>query len=170
MAYFAASYWGAKYWAATYWARAGGVVPPTPTPAAQPAVTYGHGEDYEVRVRNWWAQIERLRAESEAQRDAERERTRYAEQLEAERRALESQRIAKRAKKAKAQRDAELGRIGREIDATGRQSALLRAAIAETFAEIGRIHSDIAAAEAARVLTARRQRMALALLLIAANQ
>jgi chromosome segregation ATPase len=132
-----------------------------------PPLTYGggHDDDYERRVRNWWYEIERLKAQNREREAAEAERKRAIEARRQELAELEAERSRRRAKKAQQARDAALKSIRDDIADMERQSMLLRAENAAVAAEIERIMNEIAAAEQA-VLMARRN-AALALLLLA---
>ncbi len=142
----------------------------TGSAAAESVPTYGggHGDDYERRVRNWWDEIDRLRAENREREAAAAEKLRRAEELDAEARRLEAKRIAKRARKAQEARAGELKRLRAETYAAESEALRLRVAIEDASAEIVRIQDEIAATEAAAVRAAfmARRNAALALLLL----
>jgi hypothetical protein len=127
-------------------------------------VTYGGGgagrdDDLERRVRNWWAEIDRLRQDNRERETAEREKTRKAEKLDAERRQVEAQRV--KTKKAKESRAAELSRLDDEIEQAETETRLVREEMERTLAEIARLETQIQ--------LFLRRRSAMALLLIAAS-
>jgi septal ring factor EnvC (AmiA/AmiB activator) len=136
-------------------------------------VTYGGGglgnDAYELRVRAWWEQIDRLRAQNREREAAETERK---AEIEASRQALaeiESRRSRKRTKAAQQARELERAAIQRDIAAAEAETEDLRLAISDALRDIERIQTQIAEAEQ----VARRQflirRNAMALLLIAAS-
>jgi hypothetical protein len=127
-------------------------------------VTYGGGgsgrdDDLERRVRNWWAEIDSLRAQNREREAAEREKTLKAEKLDAERRKVEAQRV--KTKKAKESRAAELSRLDDEIEQAETETRLVREEMERTLAEIGRLETQIQ--------LFLRRRSAMALLMIAAS-
>jgi chromosome segregation ATPase len=125
-------------------------------------LTYGGGHITEQQVHDWWDRIDRLRAENRAKEEAQREtesniRTQVADLAELQAKRSRSKKVA-----------AERAALRAEINAAEHQVAVLRAAIDATLADIDRIHTEMAAAELARLAFVRRRNAALALLLLAA--
>jgi hypothetical protein len=129
------------------------------TPATYGGGGAGRDDDLERRVRNWWAEIDRLRQDNRERETAEREKTRKAEKLDAERRKVEAQRV--KTKKAKESRAAELSRLDDEIEQAETETRLVREEMERTLAEIARLETQIQ--------LFLRRRSAMALLMIAAS-
>lgn len=133
-------------------------------------ITYGGGDhDYDMRVRNWWAEIDRLRSKRLAKEEAERERHAAAERQRQALAELEAERSKRKRKAAQQARAAEIQRVRDEIEESERQADELRREIEIVTSEIARIHAEIEVAEQYRAVMALRRRRMVALLLIASQ-
>jgi chromosome segregation ATPase len=129
------------------------------------APTYGGGHEYESRVRAWWDEIDRLRAENKAKDEAEREKQERIEARERELAANEAAQARNRSRKATKRQLAVALALEAEIESITTEAEVLRASIEETQSEITRLIEQIEA----QTQFDRRRRQALSLLLIAAN-
>lgn len=150
----------------------GGGTAPTPEPEAVQQVTYGGGDhSYELRVRNWWNEIERLRAERQEREDDERRQAAEIARKLQEIADLEAERARRRKRAEKERLRAEIAAVQAEIRAAERETSELREQALFAAREIARIQAEIDAAEAMRlaeIMT--RRRAAMALMLMASMQ